>query len=159
MTLTAKMLWLQPIGVDGQSAYVMVANDAPIGYRLNYVTGIPARYPPAMAWDWIKANYTSQYGWDNGRELFGRELEIWLALWNASTVHTTISTGITACNNNITAVANLTTLAGAKPILTAILNILINILVVLDRVISVNEWLIRTQTPTPQEAAGGNGYE
>jgi hypothetical protein len=158
MALTAKMLWLQKIGSGGQSAYVMVGNDAPVGYRLNYVDGIPARYPPAMAWDWIKANYTSQYGWDHGRELVGRELEIWLALWNASTVHNDIATGVTACNNNITAVANLTTLAGAKPILTAILNILINILVVLDRLISVTEWLVRTQTPTPEQSAGGDTY-
>lgn len=157
MALTAKLLRVEPIGLGGQSAFVGIENDSPAGMRIVYLTGIPARLSPTQVWAWIQERYTPAQGWTIGRDVVGRELEIWRALWQANQAHTTIASDLAVCDTDLTAIAALAIPTGAKDVLSRITNRQKRTLTMMDRMISVTEHIIRVLAPLADESPGGNG--
>lgn len=154
MALSYKLLRIEPIGVDGQTAFVVLLEDTTDEYRLTTVTGIPARLPPAMVLDWLQENFTLSEGWLLGRTLEGRELEIWLTLWQADNVLANLETDAGECTSDL-AIVQTTDLAGLRNILERVLyhqRYLINITI---RIVKVIIRLIKIHAPAEQEAAGG----
>lgn len=154
MALSYKLLRIEPIGIEGQTAFVMMEDDIADEYRLITVTGIPARYTPTLVQDWLVANFTLVSGWALGRTLEGRELEVWLTLWQADNVLDNLDTDADECTSDI-AIVQTTDLAGLRDILERVLlhqRYLINVMI---RVVKVIIRLIKIHAPAEQEAAGG----
>lgn len=168
MALSYKLLWIEPIGVDGKTAYVMMCNDIDSEYRLATINSVPARYPPDMVLAWLQSTFSIAEGWAMARSLTGRELEWWLMLWKAESAMDAINdeiakaqVGIAAAQQDIVDVNASALPAAAK---TAIQHICNRQVVLLGaeidqrrrekRIINTVIHLIRTRAPFVVEAPG-----
>ncbi len=158
MTLSAKILRIDKIGVNGQSAFVGILEDATGELRLFYATGIPPYYPPAVVRDYLLSLYTFQQLWDDpsAKKLTGNELQIWMSLWQAASAHATIAADLAECASDLVALPAATT-AQTKTIIGHTIVHQQHILSALNRIISFVEYDIRTQSPIAEEAPGVNG--
>ena len=154
MSLSYKLLRVEPIGIEGKTAFVMMEDDVAEEYRLVTITSIPARYSVSQIEDWLIENFTLASGWLLGRTLDGRELEVWLTLWQAETVLENLETDAGECTDDI-AIVQTTDLAGLRDILERVLlhqRYLVNVMI---RLVKVIVRLIKIHAPTEKEAAGG----
>lgn len=154
MALSYKLLRIERIGADGQTAFVMMEDDVADEYRLTTVTGIPARYTPELVEDWLVENFTLVSGWALGRTLEGREREAWLILWQADDVLVNLENDKDECTTDLANVQT-TDLAGLRDILERTITHQRRLINIMIRVIKVIIRLIKIHAPAEQEAAGG----
>mgnify|MGYP006909292173 CR=1 FL=1 len=92
MAINMKVLRIENFGLIGQTAFVGLQNDSPVGFRIATITGIPPGLTPGQSKDWILTQYTKQQLWDLplSRDVNGREKQVWLLMWYSGDTLNTI---------------------------------------------------------------------
>jgi hypothetical protein len=150
MSISAKLLRVDKTGLHLKSAEVGTQESTTDELRLTEVANIPIEEMDVSAW--ILARYTILQLWNTGTTLTGAEKEAWLSLWQGDSTIESIETDLTTCDSDIVAIAALTTLAGAKPILTRICERQKRSLYQRKRIIRVLVRIIRLLAPKGEEA-------